>query len=161
MPLAQFKIHRQLLTDCHYLGRYRVCHLLLHKNAALPWFILVPETAVSDLLDMPGARRAWALREARHVAKLIKQDLRFPKVNFAAIGNIVPQLHLHIVGRKPGDRCWPAPVWGHLIASREYTATELRSMTDLVKRHSSFKPLLAGLPAERRQPTSAAISRRR
>jgi diadenosine tetraphosphate (Ap4A) HIT family hydrolase len=160
MPSVKFKIHSQLLLDCHYLGRYRFCHLLLHKNAALPWFILVPETAVTDLLDLTVARRVTALKEARHVANVIRRHLNFPKVNFAAIGNIVPQLHLHVVGRKPGDRCWPAPVWGHLTASQEYTASELRRMTDLVKRHSSFKPLLAGLPAERRRPTSAAISRR-
>ena len=115
---------------------------MLHKNAALPWFILVPETAVSDLLDVPEARRAWALKEARHVAKLIKQDLRFPKVNFAAIGNVVPQLHLHVVGRKPGDPCWPAPVWGHLTEVREYTAAELRHIRDLLKRHSLFKPAM-------------------
>jgi len=124
--MAEFQLHHQLLLDSHRLGRFHLCHLLLHKNAALPWFILVPETNVTDLLDLPDELRATALSEANRVSTFIKRDLNYPKVNFAAIGNVVPQLHLHVVGRNPNDSCWPAPVWGHLRDGGLFRCTTTR-----------------------------------
>ena len=123
--MAEFVIHRQLLLDAHRVGRFPLCHLLLHKNAALPWFILVPETHVIDLFDLADDLRSAALSEASRVSRFVKQYLEYPKINFAAIGNVVPQLHLHVVGRKPGDSCWPAPVWGNLRETRQYTTVEV------------------------------------
>ena len=137
--MAQFAIHPRLLLDGHQLGKFRLCHLLLHKNAVLPWFILVPETEVADLLDLPGELRAVAIDEAAVIAEFIKWTLGYPKVNFAGIGNVVPQLHLHVVGRKPDDPCWPAPVWGNLQETQAYSAAELRHITQLLQRHSPAK----------------------
>jgi len=134
--MAEFQIHHKLLLDSHRLGRFPLCHLLLHKNAALPWFILVPETNVTDLLDLPDELRATALSEANRVSTFIKRDLNYPKVNFGAIGNVVPQLHLHVVGRSPDDPCWPAPVWGNLIEMADYSTARLREITtSLVERY--------------------------
>jgi diadenosine tetraphosphate (Ap4A) HIT family hydrolase len=136
-----FEIHPQLLADCHRLGRFELCHLLLNKNALLPWFILVPETQVTDLLDLPEQERSAALSEAALVSRFVKRELGYPKINFAAIGNVVPQLHLHIVGRKTGDVCWPAPVWGHLADGSEYSAARIAELTDgLVRRCSLWQP---------------------
>jgi len=125
-PMARFEIHQQLGIDTHYLGKFPLCHVLLHKNGALPWFILVPESDAVDLLDLPDGIRHGAMQEAASISEFIKKALGYPKVNFAAIGNVVPQLHLHVVGRRPGDPCWPAPVWGNLTETREYSAAELR-----------------------------------
>jgi diadenosine tetraphosphate (Ap4A) HIT family hydrolase len=115
-----FRLHPRLLEDCHHLGQMGSCHLLLHRNAVLPWFILVPETDVNDLLDLPAVLRSRALDDATRVSRFIKQELGWPKVNFAAIGNLVPQLHLHVIGRRESDACWPLPVWGHLKRSDPY-----------------------------------------
>lgn len=123
--MDEFRVHTKLLEDCHYLGRLPVCHLLLHRNAVLPWFILVPETTCEDLLDLPASVRDGAMREAASVSAFLKEDLGYPKVNFGAIGNLVPQLHLHVVGRRQGDACWPAPVWGHLEACAGYEEQDL------------------------------------
>jgi diadenosine tetraphosphate (Ap4A) HIT family hydrolase len=123
--MAEFAIDRQLLLDTHRIGRLPLCHLLLHKNAVLPWFILVPETSVTDLLELTDDLRSAKLSEASRVSRFVKQYLDYPKINFAAIGNVVPQLHLHVVGRKPGDSCWPAPVWGNLRETREYATVEV------------------------------------
>jgi diadenosine tetraphosphate (Ap4A) HIT family hydrolase len=123
--VTQFVIHPRLLADCHRLGRIGTCHLLLHRNAALPWFILVPETQVTDLLDLSPAAREGALDACTRVAGYIKAEFGVPKVNFAAIGNLVPQLHLHLVGRTPGDPCWPAPVWGNLDPGPEYSQAQV------------------------------------
>lgn len=127
--MNDFAIHPQLLADCRPLGRFELCHLLLHRNAALPWFILVPETDLPDLLDLPSLERERAVTEAAGVARFVKEELGWPKVNFAAIGNLVPQLHLHVVGRRPGDACWPAPVWGNLEESSDYSADALAGLT--------------------------------
>ena len=127
--MARFEIHQQLLTDSHQLGRFPLCHLLLHKNAIVPWFILVPQTECIDLLDLPENLRTSVIDEASRMASFIKQNLNYPKVNFAAIGNVVPQLHLHIVGRKPGDACWPHPVWGHLTQTTDYQGARIRELT--------------------------------
>jgi diadenosine tetraphosphate (Ap4A) HIT family hydrolase len=139
--MARFQLHPQLMLDCHAIGKLALCHLLLHRNAAVPWFILVPETDARDLLDLAEKPRTAAMNEAASVADFVKKILHYPKTNFAAIGNVVPQLHLHVVGRKPGDPCWPAPVWGHLTAGPEYSAARLEEITSLLARHCALNPL--------------------
>ena len=134
--MAQFAIHQQLLLDSHYLGRLPLSHLLLHKNAVIPWFILVPETDVWDLLDLPEEFRRAAIEEAALISAFVKQTFGCAKVNFASIGNVVPQLHLHIVGRKPTDPCWPAPVWGNLRETRDYAHAEIGAIIDALQRYA-------------------------
>lgn len=112
---------------------------MVHKNAMLPWFILVPETETADLLDLTDGVRAVAIEEAAVVSKLIKRTLGYPKVNFAAIGNVVPQLHLHIVGRRPDDPCWPDPVWGNLQETRHYSDAEVRRLVELLQQQAPTK----------------------
>ena len=132
--MSPFRIHDQLLADCHRIGRFELCHVLLHRNAAVPWFILVPETEVAEFLDLREHLRTLALKEAGAVARFIKQELGCEKINFAAIGNVVPQLHLHVVGRRPDDPCWPAPVWGHLTGNQQYGGGRLQEIGALLVR---------------------------
>ena len=119
-------IHDQLLADCHVLGRFPASSLLLTRNAALPWFILVPQTPLCDFLDLPQEKQVVVLSECAGVSKFIKQVLGFDKVNFAGLGNVVPAMHLHIIGRHPQDACWPQPVWGNLPGGASYTTGQLR-----------------------------------
>ncbi len=137
--MSRFEIHPQLLADCHRLGKFAFCHVLLNKNGVLPWFILVPQTAATDLLDLAEEQRTIAINEAAVIGQLIKRHLGYGKINCAAIGNVVPQLHLHVVGRKPDDPCWPAPVWGHLTESREYAASRVEQIRQLLVRDCSLK----------------------
>lgn len=125
------ELHPQLAADCHELGRWPEGTLLLHKNAAVRWFILVPETDAVDLLDTLPALQQNLLARCTAISKVLKDDLSYPKVNFGAIGNVVPQLHLHVIGRHQNDPCWPAPVWGHLQESREYEAAEVEGLKEL------------------------------
>lgn len=113
-------IHPQLKQDCHLLGRFPVSTLLLHRNASLPWFILVPATELEDLLDLPERLLNEVTGECQQVSKFLKRELGYQKINFAALGNVVPQLHLHVIGRAPDDACWPQPVWGNLHAQSTY-----------------------------------------
>jgi len=139
--MTNFAIHAKLLADCHRLGRLALCHVLLHKNAAVPWFILVPEVESADLLGLPQEQRNSALAEAALVARFITHDLDWAKINFAAIGNIVPQLHLHVVGRKSGDACWPAPVWGRLADGPEYSAARVGEIAQALRRRCALQIL--------------------
>ena len=132
--MEEFQIHQRLLDDCHRLGRLPICHVLLHRNAELPWFILVPETMATDLLDLPAGPRDRVMAEAAAVSAFVKDDLGYPKVNFGAIGNLVPQLHIHHVVRYRDDPAWPAPVWGR-VPPRPYTGEALERL--LVKLRSA------------------------
>lgn len=119
--MTDFALHPQLKVDTHDLGRWPQVRLLLHRNGTLPWFILVPESPVIDLLDLDAAERDALLGRAALVASFIKDELGWPRVNVGSLGNLVPQLHLHVVGRREGDACWPQPVWGNLPAGPVYT----------------------------------------
>ncbi len=114
------QLHPQLKGECHIMGCYEQCILLINKNATLPWFILVPDTDLIDFLDMPPAAMHAAVLESQSVAGFVKNVLGYPRINFGAIGNLVPQMHLHVIGRSNTDACWPAPVWGNLESGPEY-----------------------------------------
>lgn len=126
--MAQDDIPKQLLADCHHLGRLATAELLLHRNASVPWFILVPDTLLSDVLDLPDDHRDAVLADCAGVSRFIKQALGFDKVNFAGLGNVVPQMHLHVIGRRPDDGCWPQPVWGNLPEGEAYDSAQLREV---------------------------------
>lgn len=123
--MERSRIHQQLLADCHHLGSLNASEVLLNRNAALPWFILVPDTRIADLLDLPQDHRDVVMADCAAVSGFIKQSLGYAKVNFAGLGNVVPQMHLHIIGRREDDPCWPNPVWGNLPAGRQYEHVEL------------------------------------
>ena len=123
--MESFRIPDQLLRDCHHLGALPASELLLNRNAALPWFILVPRTALADFLDLPDEVRLAVLGECVAVSAFIKQVLGYEKVNFAGLGNVVPAMHLHVIGRRVGDACWPQPVWGNLPDGETYMPARL------------------------------------
>ncbi len=120
------EIAPQLLQDCHYLGRLPATALLLHRNASLPWFILVPDTRLEDYLDLPSEHGCAVLADCVAVSGFIKNVLGFSKVNFAGLGNVVPQMHLHVIGRSAQDDCWPQPVWGNLQDGPPYALEQLQ-----------------------------------
>jgi diadenosine tetraphosphate (Ap4A) HIT family hydrolase len=125
-------IHPQLLADCHHLGVMPSAQLLLHRNASLPWFILVPDTHLEDLLDLDAASLSALMTDCQQLSRFIKGELALTKVNFAGLGNVVPQMHLHIIGRSEQDACWPQPVWGNLTAEAAYAETTLAQWRTLL-----------------------------
>ena len=124
--MTQPNIPTQLLADCHHLGWLHASAVLLNRNAAVPWFILVPQTQMHDVLDLPDDQREAILAECAAVSRFIKQQLGFDKVNFAGLGNVVSTMHLHIIGRHSKDACWPQPVWGNLPQGDPYALEQLR-----------------------------------
>ena len=138
--MEQAHIHSQLLADCHHLGRFPASDVLLHRNAAVPWFILVPDTQLQDVLDLPDEHRRAVLAECVAISTFIKQVLGFDKVNFAGLGNVVPQMHLHIIGRHQGDPCWPLPVWGNLPEGGAYAPGKLREWQEGLVKMAGLEP---------------------
>ncbi len=134
------EIHPQLLEDCHHLGRLATGELLLNRNASVPWFILVPETRLSDVLDLPEEHRNAVMADCAAVSGFIKQVLGIDKVNFAGLGNVVPQMHLHIIGRTTADDCWPQPVWGNLTDRQAYDEEQLAQWREALVKVAGLNP---------------------
>lgn len=119
------EIHPQLKNDCMLLGRFKLCHLLLAKDANYPWFILVPDRdSIKEIYQLSRDDQEQLLTESSLLSERIMQILQGDKLNVAALGNQVPQLHLHHIVRYQTDPAWPTPIWGK-IAAKPYSETEL------------------------------------
>jgi diadenosine tetraphosphate (Ap4A) HIT family hydrolase len=118
-------IDPHLLHDCVVLGRFSLCHLLLMRDANYPWLILVPDRdGVREIHHLQEADRQQLLRESVLVSGILEELFQPDKLNVAALGNVVPQLHVHHIVRYRTDAAWPAPVWGR-VPARPYTAAQL------------------------------------
>lgn len=122
-----FKLDARLDADCEFVCSLGLCHLLLMNNASVPWFILVPQVlGVTELTDLPMLEQQQVLGEINQVTAMIHRLYSPDKLNIGALGNLVSQLHLHVIGRFNDDPAWPQPVWGQL-ASNAYPEAELVS----------------------------------
>lgn len=133
-------IHPQLLADCHHLGSLPHCEVLLNRNAGLHWFILVPRTQLQDVLDLEAQERNAVLGECAALSAFIKQVLGYSKVNVAGLGNVVPDMHLHVIGRAEDDPAWPRPVWGNLPDGGEYDEGQLEALQAGLVRMTGMAP---------------------
>lgn len=110
-----FKLDGQLASDCIVVGDFKLCTLLLMKDAQYPWFILVPRREdMTEIFQLSSADRTQLMDESCLLAEKLKDAFAADKMNIAALGNVVSQLHLHHVVRHRNDAAWPAPVWGKL-----------------------------------------------
>jgi len=130
--MTTFTLDPRLAADCHVIGWIGSCHLLLADAAELPWFIVVPETDETELADLPEALQIELLEHARTLSHFIRGHFSVDKLNVAAIGNVVSQLHLHVVGRRRDDYCWPGVVWGAPGASAR-DAGQVAAITDMLR----------------------------
>ena len=133
MTSKQFIVSQQLLDDTHALSVSSGYHVLLHKNATIPWVILVPIIEVKEIYELPQSMQTTLLKLQKLIANYFQIQFNTKKMNIAAIGNIVSQLHIHIVGRKPTDACWPDVVWGNEYAFTEYSKEKINHITSYIK----------------------------
>lgn len=127
-----FQLHSQLQKDCIYLGKFELCRVLLMNDSQFPWFILVPEVAdIKEIYQLTPKQRILLIEESSRLAEKLQHLYRADKINIAAIGNLVPQLHLHHVVRYRTDKAWPTPVWGKFSAIA-YTEQELADILALL-----------------------------
>jgi len=108
-----FNLDPRLTADCLPIGDFELCQLLLMNEARYPWFILVPRRkAVTEVFQLSKEDQAQLWQEVGSLAKTLKDSFAADKINIAALGNQVAQLHVHVIARKRTDAAWPAPVWG-------------------------------------------------
>ena len=112
------KLHPQLEKDCTVLGEFTLCSLLLVNDANYPWFILLPNREnITEIHQLSVSDQQQLLSESMFFCHCLEDIYQPDKLNIAALGNVVPQLHIHHIARFTTDACWPAPVWGAVAAS--------------------------------------------
>ena len=121
-----FTIDDRLLRSTEWVADLPLCRLFLQNDTRYPWFVLVPRIAdVTEMYQLTKADQAQLMTEISQMSRYLKEALSVHKVNVGALGNVVPQLHIHVLGRDPSDATWPNPVWGVGTAER-YTAEALQ-----------------------------------
>jgi diadenosine tetraphosphate (Ap4A) HIT family hydrolase len=109
-----FHLDSRLVADTIPVGDLALSSVLLLNDARFPWFVLVPRIGgASEVTDLTEEQSVQLMREIRIAARVMMELSRPDKVNVGALGNIVAQLHVHVVGRFRSDPAWPGPVWGH------------------------------------------------
>jgi len=109
----KFELHPQLAKDCFVITDLPLSQLLLCNDSAFPWFILVPKVDnVQDIYQLDWQQQQQLLNESSMLSEVLMQEFNGDKMNVAALGNVVPQLHLHHIVRYKNDVCWPKPIWG-------------------------------------------------
>lgn len=123
-------IHPTLRKDCFVLGRFSLSYLLLMNDSHYPWCILVPDRdAVTEIFHLNESDRQQLSKESNLLTETMSRLFNADKMNIAALGNIVPQLHIHHVARFRSDTAWPAPVWG-VAKAAPYSTNEFVSMRE-------------------------------
>jgi len=133
MSETRWSLHPQLAADTVTVGDVALSRVLAMNDADFPWLILVPRRAgVSDMIDL-GVEQATLMDEIALASRALKEETRCDKLNVAAIGNVVPQLHVHIIARNRVDPLWPKPVWG-ASAGRRYEDGEITRFVASMRR---------------------------
>jgi len=134
MDDSGWSLHPQLNRDTVSLGDLPLSRVLLNNDANYPWLILVPRRPdLTELVDLDKAAQAQLMVEVTCVARALRDVTACHKLNVAALGNVVPQLHVHITARFRHDPAWPNPVW-NVVPRRAYARAELDKLTAPLRR---------------------------
>lgn len=137
-----FTFDPRLVNDCEVLGRFELCHVLLMRDANYPWCILVPDRVdKTEIFELSIEDQNQLQYESTTLLNYLKDEFNADKMNVAALGNVVSQLHVHHIVRYTNDIAWPAPVWGAHPA-KDYTDKELKLLIN--KLHHGFESLGLG-----------------
>jgi diadenosine tetraphosphate (Ap4A) HIT family hydrolase len=134
MPDSTWSLHAQLKQDTIDIGDLPLCRVLVIKDANYPWLLLVPrrDKAV-EIIDLAEVEQAQLMTEVSRVARALKDITKCDKLNIAALGNVVPQLHVHVIARRAGDAAWPRPVWG-VAPPLSHDAEEVQTFISALRR---------------------------
>ena len=130
--MSNFSLAPELERDCIFIADWSLCRVLLMNDQQYPWFILVPRVAgATEFTDLTREQQALYWQESMALSELLQTTFNPDKLNIAALGNMVPQLHVHHVARYKTDIAWPAPVWGKFPA-RPYLPEEIARIKSLM-----------------------------
>jgi diadenosine tetraphosphate (Ap4A) HIT family hydrolase len=130
-----FALHPQLAADTVDVADFRLCTLRLMNCRAVPWLILVPRRGqITEIIDLPAGEQLQLMEEIAITSSLLRNLFAPRKINVAALGNVVSQLHVHVIARSENDGAWPKPVWGNLPMDT-YTVAEQTEMVGRLRTH--------------------------
>ena len=121
--MTDYVLDPRLAADSAFIADGPLSQVRLMDDARFPWLLLVPRVAgASEWIDLDGGQQRLLLAEINQLSQLLRTEAGVEKINIGALGNIVRQLHVHLIGRHDGDPAWPGPVWGHGAAVRHAPA---------------------------------------
>jgi diadenosine tetraphosphate (Ap4A) HIT family hydrolase len=127
------KVNKSFLKDSHLITELKLCSIRLIDNVKFPWIILIPKRKnITDISELNSKDQILLMKEIVHSSKLMKKIFKTKKLNVEKIGNIVPQLHIHIIARSAKDSTWPLSVW--VVKSKFYSKESLKKIIDLLKK---------------------------
>ena len=128
-----FKLNRKFLKSSHHITDLKLCTIRLNDNSKFPWLILIPKrNKINDMSDLKSKDQILLMKEIVYVSKIMKKLFKTSKLNVEKIGNIVPQLHIHIIARSKKDSSWPLSVW--VVKGRNYSKTALKVIVDTLRK---------------------------
>jgi diadenosine tetraphosphate (Ap4A) HIT family hydrolase len=133
-----WSLHPQLVQDTVEVGDLLLARVLLMNDANYPWLLLVPRRPnVSEVFDLDEVEQGQLVSEITLLARVLKDVTACDKLNIATIGNVVPQLHVHIIARRRDDAAWPRPVWG-TVPARPYEPAERGRLIAAIQQEVAF-----------------------
>jgi len=137
--LSSWSLHPQLKRDTSAVGDLSLSRLLLNNDANYPWLLLVPRRpGACEIIDLDEKDQSQLMIEIAHTSRALKDVTACHKLNVAAIGNMVPQLHVHIVARQRNDPAWPKPVWG-MVPARAYDLATSEAFVAALRRELAIE----------------------
>ena len=128
-----FKLDRKFLKSSYHITDLKLCTIRLNDNSKFPWLILIPKrNKIYDMSDLKSKDQILLMKEIVYVSKIMKKLFKTSKLNVEKIGNVVPQLHIHIIGRYKKDASWPFSVW--VVKGKNYSQISLKIMADKVRK---------------------------
>ena len=128
-----FKLHKKFLKSSHHITDFQLCSIRLNDNSKFPWIILIPKrNKISDMSDLNFKDQNLLMQEIVHVSKIMKKIFKTSKLNVEKIGNIVPQLHIHIIARSKKDSSWPLSVW--VVKGKTYSKLALKNLIEKLRK---------------------------
>ena len=127
-----FKLNNKFLKSSHHLLDLKLCTVRLHDNSKFPWIILIPKRKnINDIIDLKSKDQMLLMKEIVFSSKVIKKLFKTSKLNVEKVGNIVPQLHIHIIARYKEDISWPLSVW--VVKSKSYSSKALKEIVSKIR----------------------------
>ena len=128
-----FKLDRKFLKSSHHITDLKLCSIRLHDNSKFPWIILIPKRIkITDITDLNSKDQILLIKEIVLVSRLMKKIFKTRKLNVEKIGNLVTQLHIHIIARYKDDLTWPLSVW--VKKGKPYKKNSLNFIIDKLKK---------------------------
>ena len=127
------KINKNFLKSSYHVKDLKLCSIRLHDNLKFPWLILIPRRKnITDMSELNSKDQILLMKEIIYVSKIVKKLFKTSKLNIEKIGNIVPQLHIHIIARYKNDSSWPLSVW--VVKGKTYSKAALEKNLDKLKK---------------------------